>query len=473
MSIKVVTSAEMARLDKLSIQEGCSEEKFISEAGRKVAECAMKLGLKRVTLLIGKGNKGADAFAAGAVLLQEGVSVEAIEPFEKGQGSEWNQKFRSRFLAKGGQVSKQLEFQGLIIDGLLGTGFKGKVEGSLARIIEKANESGRPILAIDIPSGLDGTTGEAKGAAIKATQTVTLGFPKMGLFLGEGWNLAGRVRVESFGLPQKFEEMAKAVALIPDETQLKLPPMKRNRHKYQAGYVLGYAGSQLFRGAPKLAGIAALRAGAGIVQLFSNGEVGEVPLELIARKWSAPAWTREMKRSSAVFVGPGLGKETSIGFLKTAVIPCVIDADALSLGAAYPKHSILTPHVGEMLRLLGLKKTPSEKALLELSQEFVDKKKVILILKRAPTFIFSHQSLPIIIPRGDPGMATAGSGDVLTGILAALLAQGMGCFEAARLGAYVHAMAGEMAAEKRTSYGLIASDLIDELGSVFKALLKE
>jgi NAD(P)H-hydrate epimerase len=224
------------------------------------------------------------------------------------------------------------------------------------------------------------------------------------------------------------------------------------------------------RGAPKMAGLAALRAGAGIVRLFSKGDIGDAPMELICGKWNEKEWRQELKRAGAVFAGPGLG-ERPRGWMKDISLPAVFDADALQEGQKFPKLAVLTPHRGEMLRLLGLKSAPQEEDFLFRCQKFVERQDVILVLKGAPTIIFAHGKPPLIIPRGDPGMATAGSGDVLTGILAGLIAQKMDPYDAAIAGTYLHAVAGEKAAQDKTSYGLIASDLIEFLPKAFEELM--
>lgn len=486
-SCKVVTAEESARIEKLAIFEGASEESFMQEAGKKVAKQAVcwveeKALHKNVTLLVGKGNNGGDAFAAGGFLLEKGYRVRAVTLYEKKETSPLSQKNRSFFLEKKGEIvpySSEIDFSedSLLLDGLLGTGFKGKLEGQLASVIEKANRSEKPILAIDIPSGLNGTTGEAE-LSIQATFTVTLGLAKSGLFLREGWNRVGELYVENFGLREKYLEMAEPLAYLPSLKNLKelLPPIQRVRHKYQAGYVVGFAGSSEFKGAPKMSGLAALRSGAGIVRIFHLGDIGETPPELITEKWDEKRWKEELKRAKAVFIGPGLGKTKELlswlkKELKKLAVATVFDAEALQKGVTFPKESILTPHKGEMLRLLGYKKEVPEELFLAKCQEFTRKKQNILILKGAPTFIFSTRGAPVIIPRGDPGMATAGSGDVLTGILAALLAQGSPLLEAAVLGAYLHAVAGEKAAKVKTSYGEIAGDLIEFLPKAFQSVM--
>lgn len=472
MLIPVVSAKEMHRLDQLALKAGCREEDFIATVGEKVALILQeRSSLSSVLLLIGKGNKGADGYATGIALLAKGIRVKAIGVHSLDSASPMNQLFRRRFLEKGGkeqpfQESDDAPFveASMIVDALLGTGFQGAVEGAMSQIIAAALRAKKPILSIDIPSGLDGTTGEVKGIAIRAEETVALGAFKMGFFLRSGWNHVGKLHFVDFGLPPSVYKQAAVLANVPTLETLRhsLPCPVRNRHKYEAGYVVGLSGSKLFRGAPKLAGLAALRAGAGIVRVFHREEIGDAPMELICQKFSSKAWKEESKRARALFLGPGLGTTLKIRRILKQMpnIPLVVDADAIQEGIEYPRHAILTPHRGEVLRLLGLKKDTNEEDLLARCQKWVQHSHTILVLKGAPTFIFVENHPPFIIPRGDPGMAKAGVGDVLTGILAALLAQRMNPQQAAIVAVFLHAIAGEMASMAQTSYGVIASDII-------------
>lgn len=469
--LKIVTSEEMARIEKG--QKG--HEQFMQEAGKKVAEAAIEFieeaGLpKDVTLLVGRGNNGGDAYAAGIYLLDEGYKVRAIAV--PGSCSALNEKFKDRFQKKRGKFEEK--FEGLMIDGLLGTGFKGKVDDATATIIDKANQSNWPILAIDIPSGVNGSTGEVLGSAIAADETITLGLPKIGLFLRDGWNHVGALQVADFGLPEAAIAEADAIAYLPIDFEL--PNMNRNRHKYQAGYVVGFGGSKAFKGAVKLAGFSALRSGAGIVRIFHPEEIGEAPNELICNEWNEKEWKKETERARAVFVGPGIGLAKNMStwmktHLKKIKCPCVIDAEALVPNAPFPKMAILTPHRGEILRLLKIKAAPREEELFAKIIRFCEEKEVIIVLKGAPTFIFVPKHKPFVVPAGDPGMATAGAGDVLTGVLSGLLAQELSPMEAAILGVALHGIAGEAAAEQKTSYCMTATDLIDFMPAAFASLM--
>lgn len=477
--LKIVSAQEMARIEKRAIDRGCSEEKFMEEAGRKIAAAAMEFVESRrlpkvAALLVGKGNNGGDAYAAGVFLLEEGYRVKALPLYREEECSPLNQKFGEKFRKKGGRLEEEIGKVSLILDGYLGTGFKGKVEMPMAAAIHKANQSKIPILAIDIPSGLNGTSGEVGNCAIHAAMTVALGLPKMGFFLRQGWNCVGHLRVEDFGLPQDAIDEAKEMAYLPDWKKLELPKIVRTRNKYQAGFVVGFGGSKSLPGAPKMAALAALRAGAGIVKVFSSEEIGQAPLEVICQKWNGKEWSEALQKAGSAFVGPGLGKGKEVQKwlkkeLKKIKKPCVVDADALQPNIPFPEMSILTPHRGEALRLLGLKEIREEEEFLAKLMKFCERNQVVLILKGGPTFVLAPGKTPVVVTQGDPGMASAGTGDVLTGIVAALLAQGMFCFDAAVLGATLHGLAGEAAAKEMGSYGLIATDLIHFLPKAIQA----
>jgi len=473
----VIQATKVVRADEMvHLEQGVNPKILMERAGLEIALVAKqmleKVGGKKVVLLIGKGNKGGDAYVAGLQLLQWGFQVRACPLFPMTECSELNRFFGSKFA---GKVDLDFSQDDLIIDGLLGTGFRGQVEGSLRDAIERVNLAKKPVLAIDIPSGINGNTGRIGGCAIKATATATIGLPKCGLFLNDGWNYTGTLSVEEIGLPTAA---ANGEFLLPDLKALQLPPMARNQHKYQRGFVLGFGGSSALKGAMKLSCKAAIHAGAGIVKAFSLEEIGEMDDELICQIWESKGWSEALSKAQAVFVGPGLGRNHAVKAwletnLKTIKQPCVIDADALFFLkdlTHLPKNLILTPHRGEMLHLLGETRL-EESELLNRSAAFAEEKKLILVLKGAPTFVFSPGQLPYILDRGDPGMATAGSGDVLTGIIAAQLAQGNAPLEATILGVALHGLSGEAAASEKTSYGYSASDLIGYLPRAFEFFL--
>ncbi len=492
--LAVVTAQEMARIERLACDDGASEQRFMDNAGLSIAEITEdfaeeELLPRKVSLIAGKGNNGGDAFAAGLALLDKGFSVSAWHIYPPHACTPLCQQMRKRFEKKGGIVhalSNENAFnyrpEGIILDGLVGTGFKGKAEGILARTIERTNSANLPIIAIDIPSGLNGTSGTVDSVAIRAKKTIYLELPKIGFFIQEGWDHVGQLLRGSFGLDEKYCKGAQPSAYLLDTNTLGqlLPPIKRTRHKYDAGYVLGFAGSKNMPGAAILSSFSTLLAGAGIVRLFHpkdmNAELSAAPYEIIKEEWDGKSLTqikKESARAKAQFIGPGMGRtkmaQSAIKtLLKHSTLPTVLDADALFFLAhnpacTLPSQCILTPHHGEMHRLLSSFSTKSADPI----QAYVNHKKATLVLKGAPTFVFHDKAIPIIIAHGDPGMATAGSGDVLTGIIAAMLAQGLEPQIAACVAVSLHGIAGEIAASHLTSYCVTASKLMDFLPDAF------
>lgn len=494
--MKIVTPKEMTAIESEAYKEGASKEVFMETAGKGVAEWAdlflqKNKQLNTVILLCGKGNNSGDGYVAGRYLLEWGYTVKAHQLVPINTTSPLCQINNQRFIEAGGEISEtpSLLFGSstLIIDALFGTGFHGVAREPYATTIHQANQSRSPIIAIDIPSGLCGETGKVEGKAIKATETIMLGLPKQGFFLHKGWDHVGKLRYVDFGLPEKQVATAHAsMHLVRGEDVTPwLPPLKRSRHKYEAGAVIGIAGSATMPGAAILSSYAAIRSGAGIVKLqYPEGmehALSSMPPEIIKIPYNDPdAVIEALNKSTAAFIGPGIGKDDNVfNFLKAILsniaVPCVIDADALN-GIAekalpVPKNAILTPHVGEMSRLLkGKHPSPGTEEFLYICQEYVETHNVTLILKGGPSFIF-HPNTPITVNEtGDPGMATAGSGDVLTGLLAALLAQKVSPYKAALLGTYLHGLAGEYAADALTSYSMTASHIIGHLTSAFKHL---
>lgn len=491
----------MADLDAQAYRDGASESDFMEEAGSGVALVVHDLAeaeelSRQVILLCGKGSNAGDAYIAGIHLLHLEYEVIAYQLFPHSECNRLCQEHQYQFMNEGGRIQEISDLeealfpdQGIIVDGIFGTGFRGKIEEPIASIITRANNSQLPIIAIDIPSGLNGETGEVGSVAIVARTTAFLGLPKKGFFLLEGWNHVGSLTYVDYGLPRQYIDEAETdiIMLSPDILKPLMPPIKRNRHKYQAGHVVGLAGSSLMPGAAILSSLAALCGGAGIVHLLHpqgiEPELSYGPYELIKVPYnienpkSVPQIVELMNGANATFLGPGLTLSPEIHKLLQQVIPqltkpCVIDADALTILSEskikLPKNTVLTPHIGEMRRLLHIDSTVLDMEFLYTCRDFATENNVTLVLKGGPSFIF-HPGEPILVnPRGDPGMATAGSGDVLTGLIAALIAQGVPTYHAASLGVYLHAVAGEWAAANLTSYCMTATDIITYFPDAFQ-----
>ncbi len=499
--IKVVASQQMAVIEGYAYEDGCKEEAFMEEAGKGVAYfaneyCTKHQLPKRVILLSGKGNNGGDAHVAGRYLIDEGYEVVTYQIGPLKKCSTLCQKNYERLQKKGAAVNQvisadeiDLSQKGLIIDALFGTGLQSAPRDPYASIIRKANDSGHPILAVDIPSGLNGDNGTAEGAAIKARITVYLGLPKKGFFLNEGWNLLGELKYVDFGLPKKHIQKAETDLQMFYKTDFcrLIPTLARNQHKYQAGYVVGVAGSPGMPGAANLSTSASLRAGAGIVRLLHpkgmEGELSASVYELIKTPYGEgdhQLIIDYLNKATATFMGPGLGLRDETRNLIQAILPrvtkpIVLDADALNVIAEknlnYPDNSIITPHIGEMRRLLHTdEKRPVDSDFLKVCQDYVEEHNVTLILKGGPTFVLHPGEPAVVVPYGNPGMATAGSGDVLTGVVAAMLAHGLAAREAALCGVFAHAYAGDHAAEVMTPFSMTASDITESLPDAFKLL---
>ncbi len=485
---KIVACEEMERLEKLAILADLSIEELMNRAAEALASIIedwfkISHAPPNVTLLVGKGNKGGDALSTGALLLKRGFNVTAFLVYPQSMLSSLCLARLRQFEQVGGiihhfHLGKRCS-DPFIIDGIAGTGFHGTPDEPMKAAIEWANTQEAALLAIDLPSGLDGTTGVVESVAIQATLTCCLGLPKIGCFIGQGWDHAGELLIEDIGIPHDIISQGAATALLLKKESLQLPPLVRTRHKYEAGYVIGLSGSPEMPGAAALSSLAALRTGAGIVRLFTLPETPRTHFapEVICETADLSRLEEEIDRADSLFIGPGLGRSSKAQTLFQKLLPLltkptVIDGDglyhlALLSSFSLPSDSILTPHHREMSRLLGAPPT------LESCQRWVEKHQTLVVLKGAPTILFHPARRPLIITTGDPGMATAGAGDVLTGMIAALLAQKTPGDEAAALGVYLHGRAGELAADSLTSYGLIASDLISHLPAVFRGMISK
>jgi NAD(P)H-hydrate epimerase len=492
MFSKVITPQEMRRVEALSFDQGVSAEDLMENVGVEIAAYVdallseNQMG-KEVLLLCGKGNNGGDAYVAGLYLIDKGYDVTAVSLHADSELSPLCLASKKRFIAADGSVIHAsslyvaLNRCCVILDGLFGTGFKGSVEGIEKDVIELVNRTSCPTLAIDIPSGLNGETGAVESVAINAQITLSLCNPKTGFFLNDGWNYVGRIETLPIGLPENYLEMIKAHFYLLEEDYLSahLPTVQRNRHKYQRGTVTVLAGTKEMSGAAYFCSLGAFRGGSGMVHLFVTEDLMDayhnLP-ELILIPYgnlSPKEMADRINQSKAFVVGPGLGKG-AVPFLEKLLplieVPTVADADALNDSISYPKQTILTPHHGEMARLLNLTKPDFDQNFIAQVQEYSHKKGVSILLKGAPTLYIHGRKEPIVIPFGDPGMATAGCGDLLSGIIGAALSQGLKINIAALFGAGIHGLAGERAAEKFTSYCLKTGDIAQSLPMVFQSL---
>jgi NAD(P)H-hydrate epimerase len=431
--------------------------------------------------LCGGGNNGGDGYIVARLALQAGwtVGVTALADPSRLKG-EALAAFQN-FAAAGGSVTAELPASATAeevwVDALLGTGLDREVGGAYAAAIDCVNASGRPVLALDIPSGLCADTGAPLGRAVRAAVTVTFITLKAGLFTGQAADFRGALWLADLDAPSTALDADSPAAFLLPLDPPALPRRPRCAHKGHFGHVLIVGGDHGFSGAVRLAAEAAARSGAGLVSVATRAPhaalLNLARPELMVHGVEHPEQLAPLlAKVNAVAIGPGLGQSDWGRALLAAALesgkPLVLDADALNLLAKVPQRRedwVLTPHPGEAARLLGTTSATVQSdrfaAIARLRQRFGG----VIVLKGAGTLILGDDEIPRVCAGGNPGMASGGMGDVLTGVIAAVLAQGWGLSEAATLGVRLHAAAADRAAESGER-GLLAGDVMERLRGV-------
>ncbi len=503
----------MRTLDQKTIEElGIPGLILMENAGRGVANAILKQmaadASKGVIVLAGPGNNGGDGFVVARHLFQDGINVRLLllSPGNRFRGDaliNYNivkslgipmEEILNEEQAR--PATDAMRKSGLIVDALFGTGLKREVAGRFAVIIEGANNSGRPIVAVDIPSGLCADTGKPLGACIKAKLTVTMALPKIGHATMPGAQYTGCLEVTDIGIPKSLVEQAGIqTELLDDDTpRAFLKPRPAQGHKGTFGHLLVLSGSKGKTGAGTLVVHGALRAGAGLVTAgCPKGCQGTMAAKLTeamtqgldetgAGTLSIEALTQIetlISGKKAVALGPGTGLEPETvelmrHLIKTTPLPMVVDADGLTaIGtdhhlikfSGHPR--ILTPHPGEMSRLLGLSTQDIQADRVGAASALAEKGLAWVVLKGARTVIAAPDGRIAICPAGNPGMGAGGMGDVLTGILGGLLAQGYGPWNAARAAVYAHALAADQLAKIKGPWGFTATEVADWLPRIW------
>ncbi len=520
MRMELVTSEEMRTIDAGTIEEvGIPQEALMENAGRAVAEEARRFAEATGKgtdfgwlILVGKGNNGGDGLVCARHLRDMGCRVAVLyaEPPERMRGAAALQRdiasrlgIPARLYAEPGQDADAGWFAGFdgLIDALLGTGSAGEPRPPYAALIEASLGSGLPVVAVDIPSGLNADTGAVAKACIRAKVTVALAYAKRGLHQHQGAEYAGEVVVRPIGIPADAAERAgvQTYLLNAESLQAKLGlsfplPRREDSHKGTYGHVLVAAGSALMSGAGLLSARAALRAGSGLVSWAQpaaaapglRGFAPEIMLRAIPDE-GAGEW-RQVKPerladaaegADALVVGPGMGRWAGDGaWLRTVLervqAPVLVDADALNMIADAGRHpgvwprreapTVITPHPGEMARLAGLTVPEAQRDRIGLARDYAARHGVTVVLKGARTVVASPDGRAFVNTTGNPGMATGGAGDALAGVIGSLLGQGLDALEAAACGVYWHGLAGDRAAALRPqAASLIAGDIIEAL----------
>lgn len=465
---------------------------------------------RRITVVAGKGNNGGDGIAAARQLHNRGARIEVYllsEPSAVTGDAATNLNIASKMgieiLSKGAYdaygLKMALNHSHVIVDAILGTGLSSPVTGEYSEVIDLINSSKRPVVSVDIPTGINSDTGEVMGTAVRAAETVTLAIPKRGHFLYPGCEFTGRLHIADISIPAAAVEKESIFLRLLTEDAMRsiLSPRHGNSHKGSFGHVLVIAGSIGKIGAAAMTSLSSMRVGAGLVTLatpasvqpIAAGAVTEImtyPLAETSEKTldrSAVEAILELSRDKEVVaIGPGLTTHKDTGdavreLIRKLEIPVVIDADAINaiqghLGLLRDRRSptVLTPHPGEMGRLLGKGAVDIQKDRIGIARAFATDHGVYLVLKGAHTVIAEPSGEVYLSPSGNPGMATAGTGDTLTGMLAGLIAQGIDIAPAVRLGVYLHGLAGDLAAKEVGMVGMVAGDLIARIPAAINNL---
>jgi hydroxyethylthiazole kinase-like uncharacterized protein yjeF len=494
--MEVLTTAEMERADRLTIAAGTPGFALMLSAGQAVAEAAMDLVEEGPILVVaGRGNNGGDGFVAAAELAARGREVSVILLCERdslqGDAASAARGWKYPVLPFTPQAIGR---PALIIDALFGAGLNRSVKGDPHEMIEAINANGAPVLSIDLPSGINGTTGAVMGVAVRATETVTFFRRKPAHLLLPGRIYCGRVRVVDIGIDaQVLEEIApQAFENIPQFWRKSFPVPQADAHKYARGHAVAVSGDIAATGAARMSARGALRVGAGLVTLASPRDALTVNATaltaVMVRAIDTVVEFAELltdKRLNACVIGPGAGLgDRTRDFVLTALSVgrhLVLDADALTSFADAPDHLfqpihaspdrdvILTPHEGEFPRLFSdISNKHPFRSKLERVRAAAERSGAIVLLKGPDTVVASPDGRATIAANAPPWLATAGAGDVLAGMIAGLLAQGVPAFEAACIGVWMHGEAGREAGP-----GLIAEDLPEVLPAVFRRLYDE
>jgi hydroxyethylthiazole kinase-like uncharacterized protein yjeF len=512
--MKVLTADEMRQAEQECAGIGITTDMLMENAGRAVAEEVRRIlggaDQKHIILLIGPGNNGGDGLVAARHLHDWGAKVALFLPGQRAEEEPNLKLVRERGIAcyqNPDRLSELLSSASAVVDALFGTGKSRPLGGVFKQSLELVAEARKKraelkIIALDLPSGLDADSGTCDPSCLYVDHTITLGFPKPGLYNSPGAGRAGVITVVDIGIPKYLAKEVTTELITNSWARSILPQRPLEANKGSFGRVLVVAGSINYIGAAYLACSGAIRAGAGLVTLATASslqpilaakltEVTYLPLPEsspgVISAEEAGLVLSELKNYNVLLLGCGLGQsEQAVGFIrsvllqpKTALPPLVLDADAINTLANAPDwwqelndDAILTPHPGEMARLTGFSVTEIQTNRAGMAKKMASEWKKTIILKGAYTVVAAPDGRCRISPIANPGLASAGTGDVLAGAIAGLLAQGLNNFDSAGLGVWLHAQAGEMVKAKLGDTGMLASDLLPVLPIVIKELRK-
>jgi NAD(P)H-hydrate epimerase len=470
-------------LDKAAVeQDGLAEIELMQRAGQRVWQALVTRwpGLTKITVFAGVGNNGGDAFVVALSARQQGVEVQLLIQGDLSRQSDTSSHFSKLWQQAGGEYE---DWQGqvlsgdVIVDGLLGIGLQRELDDHWQKLIAAINQCDAPRVAIDIPSGLNGLTGIPQPVAVLAQLTVTFIGAKTGQYLADGPDYCGELVYEDLGISSSSRQSIEAAISVIESCQLPLP-RKLNSHKNHYGNLLIIGGDQGMSGAVALAAQAALRSGAGLVTALVHPEcranLAAFP-EIMVLGWDA--LESRLPQANVIVVGPGLGDSTAaaqcLQVLPRVTLPMVVDASALKsefLQSIKTKQLVITPHPGEAAALLSSTSAEVQADRLKACNRLVETYAATCVLKGSGSLIGQQGTMPALNTSGNPGMASAGMGDVLSGIIAAMLGQGLTPFEAAKSAVFIHGLCAEYCCVDQDETGIIASDIIRHIPAVIKRL---
>jgi NAD(P)H-hydrate epimerase len=495
--VRFLTREQVRTVDRIAIEElGIPGTTLMENAGRGAAEVARRMVRARgarVTVVAGTGNNGGDGFVVARHLAASGAKVRVVclgEPRTDDARAMLARIRRSRGVRIEG-AGAAIEPADLVVDAILGTGLDREPTGEARRAIERLAGVRAPVLALDVPSGLDADTGLPLGLAVRATATATFVAPKRGLVTTPGIDHAGAVHVVSIGTPAELLDRTgwDGEVLEAADARALVPARPRSGHKGTFGHVLVVGGSPGRTGAAWLAATAALRTGSGLVTIAARGtaaqaldaKVVEAMTETlsVAPETAAERLATLASGKDALVVGPGLGVDAGavVAAALAGSLPAVVDADALTIlgrrtdalrGRTAP--TVLTPHPGELSRLLGIPVAAVQSDRIGAARRAAEAAHATVVLKGARTVVAEPSGAVAVNSTGGPVLATAGSGDVLAGVVGSLLGAGLGASEAARLGVYLHGLAGDLCAADGRDRGVLASEVAAALPAAVRAL---
>jgi ADP-dependent NAD(P)H-hydrate dehydratase / NAD(P)H-hydrate epimerase len=475
------STAAVRAIDEAAV--GADAYPLMCAAGRAAFDALRRCwpAAGRIAVVCGGGNNGGDGFVLARLAREEGMAVQLMALDDGARAAPAARQARTDWLAAGGHCDMQghtLDAADVVVDALFGIGLDRAPDGRAAMLIDAINAAAVPVLALDVPSGVDADRGAVPSAAVGAAHTLVFIVGKRGLLTGAARDFTGTVEVAPLDVPEAARALAAPHAWRIDVDWLggRLPLRRRNAHKGEYGHVLAVGGDLGYGGALRLCAEAALRVGAGLVSAVTRSahrtalltslpecmvvgsDHGELPIELL-------------RQATVLALGPGLGREAWGRDLYPRLVdgdcPAVLDADALNLLAEAPRRlpgRVLTPHPGEAARLLGLPDAAAVQAdRFDALERLVERYGCTVVLKGAGTLVGAPGETPMLVDAGNPGMASGGMGDVLTGVIAGLLAQQLSPFAAAATGALLHAAAGDAAAATCGPRGMLASDLFPHL----------